>query len=321
LLYDIHKREFKLNKKRNKIIFLIVIIIAFLSLCIWYLSKLNFEVLNPKGTIALQERNLIYFALLLSLFVIVPVFTMLIFFGYKYRENNPKKVEYKPDWDKNGLLEFSWWFFPAVLITILGVIAWQTSHSLNPFRPIDSKIQPVRVDVISLQWRWLFIYPAFNTASINYLALPVNTPIDFHLTSDAPMNSFWIPQLSGQIYTMPGMATQLHIVATSDGNYRGLSANISGTGFSRMSFVAAVRSKLGFLDLMHQMSQSSHKLDYVSFLSLAKPSLNTKVQYFSDVNPAIYDQLIMSYMNTHQQNLSPKKIAVKPKSNLMMRMS
>jgi len=311
-----------LKKKRNKIIFLIVIIIAFLSVSAWYLSTLNFEVLNPKGTIALQERNLIYLALLLSLIVVIPVFSMLIIFAYKYRENNPKKVKYQPDWDKNGLLEFSWWFFPAVLIAILGVITWQTSHSLNPFKPIDSKIQPIRVDVISLQWRWLFIYPAFHTASINYLALPINTPIDFHLTSDAPMNSFWIPQLSGQIYTMPGMATQLHILATSDGNYRGLSANISGVGFSKMSFVTAVRSKLGFLDLMHQMSQSSKKLDYSSFLKLAHPSLNSNVQYFSDVNSSIYDQLIMSYMNNQQNNkLQPKKIAVKVKSNSMMGMS
>jgi len=296
LLYDRYKSELKLKKKRNKIFTIVIISLIVLVGIVWYLSTLNFEVLNPKGTIALQERNLIYLALLLSLIVIIPVFSLLIIFAYKYRENNPKKVDYKPDWDKNNLLEFSWWFFPAVLIAILGVITWNTSHSLNPFKPIDSKVQPIRVDVISLQWRWLFIYPAYKVATINYLPLPINTPIDFHLTSDAPMNSFWIPQLSGQIYSMPGMSTQLHIMATSDGNYRGLSANISGVGFANMSFVAAVRSSQAFQTTIKNISQSRQTLNYASFLKLAKPSLNSKVQYFSKVNPAIYDQLIMSYM-------------------------
>ena len=288
-----------MKKKRNKIIIGFLSLVV-LSLFIWYLSTLNFEVLNPKGTIALQESNLIYFALLLSLVVVVPVFSLLIIFAYKYRENNPKKVDYKPDWDKNSLLEFSWWFFPAVLIAILGVVTWQTSHSLNPFKPINSKVQPLRIDVISLQWRWLFIYPTYRVASINYLPLPINTPIDFHLTSDAPMNSFWIPQLAGQIYSMPGMSTQLHIMATVNGNYRGLSANISGLGFANMSFVAAVRSNQTFQTMMKNMSQVRQTLNYASFLKLAKPSLNSKVEYFSKVNPAIYDQLIMSYVNHYQ---------------------
>ncbi len=288
-----------MKKKRNKIIIGFLSLVV-LSLFIWYLSTLNFEVLNPKGTIALQESNLIYFALLLSLVVVVPVFSLLIIFAYKYRENNPKKVDYKPDWDKNSLLEFSWWFFPAVLIAILGVVTWQTSHSLNPFKPINSKVQPLRIDVISLQWRWLFIYPTYRVASINYLPLPINTPIDFHLTSDAPMNSFWIPQLAGQIYSMPGMSTQLHIMATVNGNYRGLSANISGLGFANMSFVAAVRSNQTFQTMMKNMSQVRQTLNYASFLKLAKPSLNSKVEYFAKVNPAIYDQLIMSYVNHYQ---------------------
>ena len=188
----------------------------------------------------------------------------------------------------------------------MGVITWNTSHSLNPFKPIDSKVQPIRVDVISLQWRWLFIYPAYKVATINYLPLPINTPIAFHLTSDAPMNSFWIPQLSGQIYSMPGMSTQLHIMATSDGNYRGLSANISGVGFADMSFVAAVRSNQAFQTIMKNISHSHQTLTYASFLKLAKPSLNSKVQSFSKVNPAIYDQLIMSYMIAKHPTINNK---------------
>ncbi len=306
MLYYKYKSELTLKKKRNKIFTIIIVGLVILGGIVWYLSTLNFEVLNPKGTIALQERNLIYLALLLSLIVVIPVFSLLIIFAYKYRENNPKKVDYKPDWDKNNLLEFSWWFFPAVLIAILGVITWNTSHSLNPFKPIDSKVQPIRVDVISLQWRWLFIYPAYKVATINYLPLPINTPIAFHLTSDAPMNSFWIPQLSGQIYAMPGMSTQLHIMATSDGNYRGLSANISGVGFANMSFVAAVRSSQAFQTIMKNISHSHQTLNYASFLKLAKPSLNSKVQSFSKVNPAIYDQLIMSYMTASHPTIINK---------------
>ena len=190
------------------------------------------DVLVPKGTIAKKELDLLVTATLLMLIVVIPVFVLTFTIAWKYRASNTK-AKYTPDWDHNRAIETVWWAIPFVLILILSVITWQSSHELDPFKPLASSKQPITIQVVALQWKWLFIYPEQHIATVNYVQFPVDTPVNFVITSDAPMNSFWIPQLGGQIYAMAGMSTQLHLMATDPGSYNGSSVTPQRTGFFR----------------------------------------------------------------------------------------
>ncbi len=291
-------------KHKNKKYLIIFLIFLLLVVFYYYLSTLNFEVLNPKGTIALQEKHLIYIAVGLSLFVVIPVYVLLISFAYKYRASN-KNADYKPNWDKNGLLETIWWVIPSILIAILGYFTWTYSHTLDPFKPISSgdPSNNLKIEVISLDWRWLFIYPNQKIATINYFKMPVNTNVSFYITSDAPMNSFWIPQLAGQIYSMPGMNTELHLSSFQVGVYRGLSANLSGVGFSSMNFNADVVTTSEFNNWVSQIkSLNATNLTYQEFQKIAKPTVDSKILNFSKADPSIYAKLIDSYMSPVEKN-------------------
>lgn len=221
-------------KKRTYIRIVTVLSFAIFIYCLYFLLTSDASLLNPKGTIAQEQYNLLKFAVILSMVVILPVFFLTFLFAYKYREGRDAK--YKPNWDNNNKLEIIWWGIPIIIILILSVVAWNSSHSLDPFKKISSNQEPLRVQVVATQWRWLFIYPDENIASLNFLKIPTNRPVNFEITSDAPMNSFWIPDLGGQIYAMSGMNTRLSLQSSHDGVYRGSSANISGEGFSDMNF-------------------------------------------------------------------------------------
>ncbi len=282
------------NKKIIIALSIVVLLIIFFSI---YLSSLNFEVLNPKGIIALQERNLIYLALGLSLFVVIPVYTLLILFAYKYRASN-KESDYKPNWDKNAVLETIWWVIPSVLIAVLGYFTWTSSHALDPFKKLSPQSSKnLRIEVVALDWRWLFIYPDQKIATVDYFKMPVNTNVTFYITSAAPMNSFWIPQLAGQIYAMPGMNTELNLSSYQTGIYRGLSANLSGIGFSNMTFNDDVVSTSDFLNWVNNVKASNNALSYQKFLELSKPKVDSSIINFSNVDTSIYVKLINSYMN------------------------
>ena len=282
------------NKKIIIALSIVVLLVIFFSI---YLSSLNFEVLNPKGIIALQERNLIYLALGLSLFVVIPVYTLLILFAYKYRASN-KESGYKPNWDKNAVLETIWWVIPSVLIAILGYFTWTSSHALDPFKKLSPQSSKnLRIEVVALDWRWLFIYPDQKIATMNYFKMPVNTNVTFYITSAAPMNSFWIPQLAGQIYAMPGMNTELNLSSYQTGIYRGLSANLSGIGFSNMTFNDDVVLTSDFLNWVNNVKTSNNALSYQKFLELSKPKVDPSIINFSNVDTSIYVKLINSYMN------------------------
>ncbi len=255
--------------------------------------------LDPKGSIGRQERQLITFALMLSVIIVVPVFTMLFWFAWKYRENNPRKTSYSPDWDHNIFIETVWWLVPSALILILSVVAWNSSHKLDPFNSLSGN-KPLQIQVIALDWKWLFIYPEQNIASVNYLQIPVGRPVTFNITADAPMNSFWIPQLGGQIYAMPGMATQLHLKATTPGTFRGSSANISGQGFSGMAFTAHAGSQPDFNRWVSQAKHSPNNLNFKTYDQLAKPSENNPTAYYASTAPNLYDIVIMKYMEPIQ---------------------
>jgi cytochrome o ubiquinol oxidase subunit 2 len=226
--------------KKYKIIFGVLVIGVLIAVAVKYLKTVNIEVFNPKGSIAEKQRNLIIFASLLSLLVIIPVYILTFTFLFKYRETN-KKARYTPDWDHNRIYETIWWGIPIAVILLLSIVTWNSTHALDPYKPLSSSEKPLDIQVVALQWKWLFIYPEQNVATVNYVQIPVNRPVTFTITSDAPMNSLWIPQLGGQIYAMSGMSTQLHLIANHAGSYNGSSANISGEGFAGMRFKVNLR--------------------------------------------------------------------------------
>ena len=255
--------------------------------------------LNPKGPVARHQRDLFLLSTALMLIVVLPVFAIAGYVSVRYRAGNTK-AEYKPNWDDNKYLEMIWWGIPLILVIILSVLAWQTSHSLDPYRKLTSESEPVNVQVIALQWKWLFIYPDYEVAMVNELPVPAGAPINFQIAADAPMNSFWIPELGGQIYAMNGMSTKLHLQADEPGDYRGMSSNISGQAFSKMEFIVKARERREFVDIMKQAGQSDGVLDMDSYNDLAKPSVTDRPAAFRLTDKTIYDKVIEKYMpNSH----------------------
>ncbi|HUA13471.1 MAG TPA: COX aromatic rich motif-containing protein [Candidatus Sulfotelmatobacter sp.] len=282
-------------KRKYTLIFVAVVVIAFLTVAGIYLAHSNIQVLNPKGPIAEKERNLIYIALGLSLIVVLPVYGLTIAFVIRYREGN-KKAKYSPHLQGNWILETIWWLIPTAIISVLAVIAWNSSHTLDPYVPIASKNKAMVIQVIALDWKWLFVYPKLGIASVNYLQIPKDVPIDFNVTADAPMNSFWIPQLGGQIYAMPGMSTQLNLMATSYGEFYGSSANISGNGFSGMNFMTRSSSMGGFNSWVKSVESKENRLTLSAYAQLARPSMYNPVSYYSKVKNGLYLDVINKYM-------------------------
>lgn len=288
--------------KKFVLLISVVIIVEFVLLFTFLTRGRTVAILQPAGTIAEQQRDLIIFASVLGLLVIIPVFVLLGFILWRYRDGNVK-AKYRPNWDGSAKLETLWWGIPIFIILILAVVTWKTSHSLDPYRPLESTAKPLRIQVIALQWKWLFIYPEQQIASVNYLQIPEDTPINFEITSDAPMNSFWIPQLGGQVYAMSGMTTKLHLMADETGSYSGVSANISGEGFAGMKFTVDSTSKESFESWTEQVAGGSNELTQASYKKLAEPSSNEPVTLFATSETGLYDSVIHRYMS-HDSNVA-----------------
>ncbi len=272
-----------------------IVLAALAYAAVRYLHGHTIAVLDPKGPIALQERNLIVVATLIMLIVVIPVFVLTFWFAWKYRATNTA-ARYAPDWDHNRTLESIWWLIPTAIILVLAVITWKSSHTLDPYRPIASTNPPMTIQVVALDWKWLFIYPQQHIATVNFVQFPVNTPVNFQITADAPMNSFWIPQLGGQIYAMPGMNTQLNLLASSQGNFHGSSANISGVGFAGMTFVAKASSESDFNQWASQVQQSHQALTMNQYNGLAKPSQNNPATYYTSPQSGLFNSIMVKYL-------------------------
>jgi cytochrome o ubiquinol oxidase subunit 2 len=253
------------------------------------------SILQPAGTIAAQQRSLMEFAAILGLAVIIPVFILTFFIVWRFRDGNVK-AKYRPNWDGNRTLESIWWGIPCAIIVVLAVVTWQSSHHLDPTRKLDSSTQPMTIQVVALNWKWLFIYPEQNIATINYVQFPEDTPIHFEITSDGPMNSFWIPQLGGQIYAMAGMQTNLQLMADHPGTYAGSSANLSGKGFAGMKFNAVSSSQTDFNKWVQSVWESPKRLDLSELERLTYPSENVPVTLYGARDQNIYDTVMMKYM-------------------------
>lgn len=281
--------------RRHRSVMLAAVIVAagiFISL---YLRGLDIAVLNPQGIIAEQQRDLMVTATLLILIVVVPVFILTFGIVWKYREGN-KKAKYTPDWDGHNGLEITWWAIPTIIISVLAVMIWKSSHDLDPFKALSSSKKPVTVQVVALQWKWLFIYPEQNIATINDLHIPEDTPINFEITADAPMNSFWIPKLGGQIYAMAGMTTKLHLMANEPGTYIGSSANLSGEGFSKMRFTATATSKADFDKWVADVKNDPRKLSMEEYTKIAKPTQDITSALYSSAENDLHSKIVMKYM-------------------------
>lgn len=254
--------------------------------------------LNPKGQIALEQRSLILTAFGLMLIVVIPAILMAVMFTWKFRQSNTK-AKYTPNWSHSNKIEAVVWGVPILIIVFLAALTWKSTHALEPSRPLTSAIKPIEIDVVSLDWKWLFIYPEQGIATINQIAFPVNTPIFFKVTSNTVMNAFFIPTLGSQIYAMAGMQTKLHLIANEPGTYDGLSSSYSGKGFSGMKFKAITTADNAvFEQWVAKVKQSSNNLATMDdFEKLAIPSENHPVEYFASANPNLFKQIINKFMS------------------------
>ncbi|WP_461168469.1 ubiquinol oxidase subunit II [Uliginosibacterium sediminicola] len=253
-------------------------------------------ILDPKGQVAAEEKSLIITATLLMLLVVIPVIVMTLVFAWKYRASNTA-AEYQPKWSHSNKIEAVVWIVPIIIVCCLAVVTWKTTHKLDPYRPLDSDKPPIKVQVVALNWKWLFIYPDLGIATVNELAFPKDTPVNFRITSDVAMNSFFIPQLGGQIYAMAGMETKLHLIANEAGSYNGISANYSGAGFSGMKFQAiATPTEAEFDAWVKKARASGNTLDADAYLALAAPSENNPPIYYSVGEPRLFDAVLHKYM-------------------------
>lgn len=256
--------------------------------------------MSPSGDVARQQRDLIITSFILMMLIVVPVIVATLVFAWRYRASN-QKAHYDPEWDHSTIVELMIWSAPLLIIIALGAITWVSTHKLDPYRPLDRlgpgrvvtvDTKPLEVDVVALDWKWLFIYPEQNLAVVNELAAPVDRPIHFNLTASSVMNSFFIPALAGQIYAMPGMETTLQAVINHPGDYWGMSANYSGAGFSYMNFTFHGMSEGDFAKWVAQAKSHGDTLDQAAYAVLEAPSERNPVQFYGSVAPGLYRSIL-----------------------------
>ena len=282
--------------KKYRVVFLVACtIVALLLVGYMLLRDAHFPILQPSGEVATHEANLLIFAFGLMMLVVIPVFIMLVVFGWKYRANNTVTQKYTPEWHENNKLELLWWGIPIVIIVILGIVSVISTHRLDPYRPLDHDKKALEVQVVALQWKWLFIYPELGVATVNTLPVPVDTPIHFSLSADAPMSAFWIPDLGSQIYTMNGMSSELNLIADRVGEFPGYNTNINGSGYSDMKFTVYSKTQHDFDAWAKAAYHSPNMMDMDELAVISKPSTMAAKEYML-MDSELYDKVVMKYM-------------------------
>ncbi len=275
----------------------LVVTVLSLALTVWALfaGSSNYAVLNPKGPIAAGQRDVIIISTILTAIVIVPTTILTFVIVWRYRDKPGRKAKYDPDFNHSNVLESIWWGIPIVVIAVLGIVTVRYTYALEPSVAIKSDKQPVVIQAVSMDWKWAFFYPEEGIASVNTLTIPADRPIRFELTSDAPMNSFWIPQLGGQIYTMSGMAMNLYLQADHTGTYYGSGANFSGEHFGDMNFDVNAVTESDFEGWVNKVKTESQPMTMDTYQSLAVPGTADK-QYFSAFPENLFQQLVTQYL-------------------------
>jgi cytochrome o ubiquinol oxidase subunit 2 len=254
-------------------------------------------VFDPKGPVALAERQILLNALGIMLAIVVPVILATLGVAFWFRASN-ERARYRPNFNYSGRLELLVWSIPAMTVFLVGGVAWVGSHDVSPRKPIVSAVKPLRVQVASLDWKWLFIYPDQGVASVNRLTIPVGTPISLELTSSGVMNSFFVPQLGSQIYTMAAMLTRLHLQADQSGSYRGMSAQFSGEGFADMHFNVEAVAPEKFSEWVDAARNAGVELNVATYAELAKPSAAVAPFTYRSVAPGLFDSILVSEMQS-----------------------
>lgn len=278
-------------------------VVLLLGMFTWLIYGKQIDVLNPAGVVAEEQRTILLFSLILSAFVVIPVFTILVYVSIKYRAKN-QSSKYDPEWGESAKLEVVWWGVPIAIIAVLGTVIYTTTHSLDPYRKIAGS-DAVEVQVIGLQWKWLFIYPDYGVASLNQMPIPVDRPVRLVLTTEAPMSALWFPSLGSQIYAMEGMESELNLKATKTGEYKGYNTNINGEGYAKMIATAKVTSQDSFLEWVDQAKRQNDVLDMYAYEKLAEPEVNRTVAHYRLDGDAVYDRVLMRNM-THGAGASMK---------------
>ncbi len=257
----------------------------------------NMIVLDPKGPVGIEQAFLIKVAFLLMLIVVLPVFVMVVWFSIRYRASN-KKATYKPKWAHSNTIEAVVWGVPIIIIITLGYLTWVSTHKLNPYKPLESENKPLEIDVISTDSNWFFVYPEYGIATLNQMVFPVNTPLNFRLTSGSVMTSFFIPALGSQIYVMNGMKTKLHLMASETGVFRGQNMEYSGNAYAEMHFKAISTTQKDFETWLKEAKQSADTLSMDKFnrINLIL-SVNHPVTIFSFAEPGLFDKIMMKNMH------------------------
>ncbi len=248
-------------------------------------------VLNPAGPVAAAQKLILIDSVAIMLAIVIPVVVMIAGFAFWFRSTNSRAF-YWPEWEFSGHLELIIWFIPALIIVVVGGVAWFGSHELDPFRPLPGKGKPVEIQVVALDWKWLFIYPEDGVASVNAPAVPVGVPIHFTITSSGVMNSFFVPRLGSQIYAMAGMATQLWLQADQTGTFDGFSANFSGAGFSDMRFELKALPADDYAKWIADAKASAVDLDRARYAELVKPSMNVSPSVYRSVEPRLFELIV-----------------------------
>ena len=250
-------------------------------------------VLDPKGPISVAQRQLMFNSLGIMLAIVIPTILATLGVAYWFRSSNGR-AHYQPDFEYSGRIEMLVWSVPTMTVLLVGGVAWVSSYDLDPPKPIASTVKPINVQVVSLDWKWLFIYPDQGIASVNHLTIPVATPVSFQVTSSGVMNSFFVPQLGSQIYAMAGMVTRLHLQADHLGNYRGLSAQYSGSGFADMRFAVDAVPNDKFAQWVDAARSVGPALDEQAYVDLAKPSKAVSPFTYRAVAPDLFNRIVRS---------------------------
>ncbi|WP_343182439.1 ubiquinol oxidase subunit II [Buchnera aphidicola] len=258
---------------------------------IFILSCFHGSIIHPVEVISIQQYKLIWIVFFAMSILVIPVILMTLFFVYNYQDN--KMNTYRPDWSHSVRIELIIWTVPIIIILFLGFIAWNTSHQLDPRRRIVTRNQPIVINVVALNWRWLFIYPHEKIATINEIVIPDNTPVIFNITSHSVMSAFFIPRLGSQVYAMPKMFKHLNLIAKFPGKYNGFSSNYNGAGFSNMKFRVIVVPKFyTFYKWKNHLKKFSHALNnFQNIRSILKLNTSRKIEYFY-----YYDTKLLNYV-------------------------
>jgi cytochrome o ubiquinol oxidase subunit 2 len=286
-----HKFEQRRSNMRSAVLALVLIGATMLGGC-------SEGVLDPKGPIASAQRLILFNATGIMLAIVVPTMLATLAVAFWFRSSNSRAI-HLPEFHYSGRLELLVWSIPIMTVLLVGGVAWVGSYDLDPPRPITSNAEPLKVQVVSLDWKWLFIYPEQGIASVNQLTIPVGTPVSFELTSSGVMNSFFVPQLGSQIYTMAKMVTRLNLKADHPGKYRGFSAQFSGDGFADMHFIADAVSPEQFAQWVAAARNTGTALDAQTYIDLAKPSKAVQPFTFRDVAPGLFGGILNSAMLTY----------------------